>query len=134
MYINNACNFKLYTQDGKEVAIGTTDFKADISSSSEEKMKYVSFNHSKEATLTCSNFQFNQYMMYQMMGYKFIESLAMVDKIQRRKHKSKRINKKWAKRYGYKEVPKKDIYMMDRNIIAHPIIMDLIKKELNRLK
>jgi hypothetical protein len=29
---------------------------------------------------------------------------TIIIKIQRRKHKSKRINKKWLKRYGYKEV------------------------------
>jgi len=31
---------------------------------------------------------------------------AFVEKVQIRKHKCKRINKKWAKRYGYKEVKK----------------------------
>ena len=40
--------------------------------------------------------------------------------IQRRKHKKKRINKKWAKRYGYIEInmmPHNSVVMMDNGII-----------------
>ncbi len=40
--------------------------------------------------------------------------------IQRRTHKKKRINKKWAKRYGYYEInmmPHNSVVMMDNGII-----------------
>ena len=40
--------------------------------------------------------------------------------IQRRKHRKKRINKKWRKRYGCMEInymPHNDIVMMDNGII-----------------
>lgn len=80
------------------------------------------------------NNKYVEYMQYQRMGYKFIESLVMVDKIQKRRHKKWRINKKWIKRYGFIEIPKKDVYIMGKNIIGHPIVIDVIKKELNRTK
>ena len=35
--------------------------------------------------------------------------------IQRRKHKKRRINKKWLKRYGYKCVPDNDKIIMSNN-------------------
>lgn len=40
--------------------------------------------------------------------------------IQRRKHHKKRINKKWAKRYGYIEInmmPHNSVVMMDNGVI-----------------
>ena len=35
--------------------------------------------------------------------------------IQRRKHKNRRINKKWLKRYGYKCVPDNDKIILSNN-------------------
>ncbi len=39
-----------------------------------------------------------------------------------RKHKKKRINKKWAKRYGYREVPCR--YRMENAYIKHELFND----------
>lgn len=42
----------------------------------------------------------------------------LIDKVQRRRHKKKRINKKWAKRYGYINVYKK-INIKDVSVIPN---------------
>lgn len=61
-------------------------------------------------------------------GYQIIETPFMSDSVQAKKHKKKRINKKWKKRYGTKEIPKKDILITnDGKIIAHPEIVNRIK-------
>lgn len=43
------------------------------------------------------------YLQY-LMGIQLIETTAITKKVQRRTHHKRRINKKWAKRYGYKTV------------------------------
>ena len=40
-------------------------------------------------------------------GYTVLESEYCVDRVRARKHNKRRIDKKWLKRYGYKDVPKK---------------------------
>lgn len=37
-------------------------------------------------------------------GFRLIETTAITKQVQRRTHRKRRINKKWAKRYGYKTV------------------------------
>lgn len=64
-------------------------------------------------------------------GYQIIEAPFMCDSVQAKKHKKKRINKKWKKRYGMKEIPKNDILITnDGKIIAHPKIVERIKNEI----
>lgn len=42
-------------------------------------------------------------------------------KVPARKHKKRRINKKWLKRYGYKEVPDTAVYFAKGiGIVGHP--------------
>ena len=70
-----------------------------------------------------------------LMGFSLIESDAIVKKVQVRTHKKKRINKKWLKRYGFKEVPDYDtIYvgtpMGEKYIIAQPKTIKRIKESL----
>lgn len=38
---------------------------------------------------------------------------------QKKKHKSKRINKKWRKKYGFVDVPDKQVYVIDNKIYGH---------------
>lgn len=38
------------------------------------------------------------------MGFRLIETTAITKQVQCRTHRKRRINKKWAKRYGYKTV------------------------------
>jgi hypothetical protein len=65
-------------------------------------------------------------------GYTIIESEYCVDQVRSRKHKKRRIDKKWLKRYGYKYIPKKEIYVTkDKMIIGHPIV---IKKLVESIK
>ena len=40
-----------------------------------------------------------------LYGMRLIATTFITKKIPRRKHRKKRINKKWLKRYGYREVP-----------------------------
>lgn len=37
-------------------------------------------------------------------GFQLIETTAITKQVQRKTHRKRRINKKWAKRYGYKTV------------------------------
>ena len=64
-------------------------------------------------------------------GYKVISDKNCVEQVQARRHKKRRINKKWLKRYGMKCVPSRKIYVIrdPRVIVGHPIVMDkLIEK------
>lgn len=64
-------------------------------------------------------------------GYEVISDKNCVEKVQARRHKKRRINKKWLKRYGMKYVPSRKIYVIHSNgwILGHPIVMDkLIEK------
>ena len=56
-------------------------------------------------------------------GYPLIEVHHMADKVQVRKHKKKRINKKWLKRYGMKEVPWKTLVLFEGKIYGHPMTL-----------
>lgn len=38
------------------------------------------------------------------MGFKIYETTAITKQVQRRRHRKRRINKKWLKRYGYTTV------------------------------
>lgn len=55
-------------------------------------------------------------------GYQLIASeMVCSDTVRVKTHKKKRIDKKWRKRYGYKQVPKKELYITtDGKIIGHP--------------
>jgi hypothetical protein len=65
-------------------------------------------------------------------GIQIVESEAMVDKKQIRKHKKKRINKKWIKRYGFKETPRKEVFQFENKIIGHPDTIKKIYKLINK--
>ncbi|ASA22675.1 hypothetical protein B9T62_18890 [Paenibacillus donghaensis] len=62
-----------------------------------------------------------------MLGFKFVENIHMVDKKQAKTHKSKRINKKWMKRYGYIHIPKKDVFIMGDMVVGHPQTIRMLK-------
>lgn len=47
-----------------------------------------------------------------------------------RRHRKKRIAKKWLKRYGYKAEPDRNIYLYEGNqIILHPAMFQMIAAE-----
>lgn len=50
-------------------------------------------------------------------GYLIVETNAITKEIQRRTHKKHRINKKWAKRYGYKTVSDDRVIIQNGSII-----------------
>lgn len=62
-------------------------------------------------------------------GYAIFESEYCVDRVRARKHRKRRIDKKWHKRYGYKYIPKKEVYVTkDKTIIGHPIVIRKLVK------
>lgn len=64
-------------------------------------------------------------------GYTVFASEACADTVQARRHRKKRINKKWLKRYGTKTVPwNKVIVTADRKMIMHPKIYEALAAEL----
>lgn len=66
-----------------------------------------------------------------IFGYQLIGVPYMADIVQARTHKKKRINKKWRKRYGMKEVPWKKFYIAGDKIYCHPKMIEKIKAEID---
>ena len=73
-------------------------------------------------------------MMLEMgiFGYRLIAVPSMCDRVQARKHKKKRINKKWRKRYGMKEIPHTQFVIdtANHNIYGHPKMIERVTAEL----
>lgn len=75
-----------------------------------------------------------------MLGYNFnsyggmevIQNSWLVDKIRRKIHRKKRIDKKYLKRFGHKEVPKKDFIVMGNKLIGHPKTIKKFEKLWNK--
>lgn len=65
-------------------------------------------------------------------GYEVIAAEWCADTVQAKKHRKKRINKKWKKRYGMKTVPWKDVFVIkeERKMIMHQDTLELLKKEI----
>lgn len=73
---------------------------------------------------------FNEYNYNSIFGYQLIGVPHMADKVQARTHKKKRINKKWRKRYGFREIPWKTFYIDGNRVYCHPKMIDKIKMEI----
>ena len=71
-----------------------------------------------------------------LCGLEFYPSALMVDTkhVQAKRHRQKRINKKWLKRYGYTAIytPSKNYYVMGNRIVAHPNMIDTLKELLKQ--
>lgn len=69
-----------------------------------------------------------------IFGMKVVENRAMTDikRYQRRIHRSSRVNKKWAKRYGFRTVlvPKKALFVFGNCFIGHPDTIKAIREKL----
>ena len=61
----------------------------------------------KEVSFSVDCASINQYSLMKLIGFEFIESEFMTERIQNKTHHKKRINKKWRKKYGFKDLPKK---------------------------
>lgn len=67
-------------------------------------------------------------MTHLIAGMRLIEALNWTDRVQIKTHRKRRINKKWAKRYGFKITPKRDFAWIGDCLIGHPaVIRDLIQ-------
>jgi hypothetical protein len=65
-------------------------------------------------------------------GFRLIETTAITKEVQCRTHHKRRINKKWAKRYGHKTVPDDErMIMFGDCILATP---NAIKKIIKATK
>ncbi len=66
------------------------------------------------------------------MGFRLFETTAITKEVQRRTHRKRRINKKWAKRYGYKTIlDDEKIIRCGDNLFATP---NTCKKLISALK
>lgn len=72
----------------------------------------------------------DEYSYFSIFGYQVISVPCMADKVQARTHKKKRINKKWRKRYGVKEVPWNKFIVSGDKIYCHPKMIDKIQAEI----
>lgn len=76
--------------------------------------------------------------MTSLLGYKCIATESCCDYVQVRKHRKKRINKKWLKKYGKKSVPKKEIVIAnlgrDKVILCHPKYWDKFQHFIENLE
>lgn len=71
-------------------------------------------------------------MVDEFMGYRIVAAPCMCDKVQARRHKKKRINKKWRKRYGMRAVPWKKFLIHDGVIYGHPLWIDKLKEAIRK--
>ena len=65
-------------------------------------------------------------------GFRLIANDAVFsDRVRIKTHKKKRIDKKWRKRYGYKVVPKRELYIdkLNHNIYGHSEFINAIMLE-----
>lgn len=71
-------------------------------------------------------------------GMKIIANSNFQKKVQARRHRKKRIDKKWRKRYGYKWVPDlTTAYVVDepgrgKVLICHPKLVDKLEAAIRR--
>lgn len=66
-------------------------------------------------------------------GLRLIETTAITKTVQRRTHKKRRINKKWAKRYGYKDVVDDNRIVVSQGcILASPKMVRKIIEEFKK--
>jgi hypothetical protein len=62
-------------------------------------------------------------------GYPVVTSDFFGKSVQARKHKKKRINKKWLKRYGYTFMIDPNVYFLteEKKYVCHPKILAIIE-------
>jgi hypothetical protein len=65
-----------------------------------------------------------------IFGYQIIAAPYMADKVQARIHKKKRINKKWRKRYGMRDIPWKKFFIEGNRIYCHPKMVEKLRAEI----
>lgn len=68
-------------------------------------------------------------------GIPLIESKACtigISDVPMRRNKSKRIQKKWIKKYGYTLIPDPKLYFFDGKFIGHPLTIKKIIKAINK--
>lgn len=70
------------------------------------------------------------------LGYKIVTIESIGKMVQARKHRKKRVNKKWRKRYGFRSVPDGDKIIIcheTMKIFMHPMTFKKLKNaiELN---
>lgn len=85
-----------------------------------------------EASLTFENPKIDKFVLGQLLGLQIIENIHMVDTIQNKIHRTKRINKKYIKKYGYTKTPKKNVMMAGNMMIGHPDTLRILREEVNK--
>lgn len=125
---------KFYYGD-QEIGYGSTLNASTLISLVDSKKKYNSKHMgflNGEATLTFENPKMDSFALAQLLGLQIIENIHMVDTIQNKTHRTKRINKKYIKKYGFTNIPKKNVFMADGKLIGHPETLKILRNEANK--
>jgi len=66
---------------------------------------------------------------YWLYGYHIIPTEEMSYTVQNRRHKKRRINKKWLKRYGVTKIPRDDVLVVEteKTMIMHPRVLKALQ-------
>ena len=69
------------------------------------------------------------------LGYRIYASTSCTVRIRSRRHRKRRIDKKWLKRFGYKDVPRKELFIIksERAIIGHPAVIDKLRQHIQEV-
>ena len=63
-------------------------------------------------------------------GYRLVATEDITKQVQKRTHKKRRINKKWLKKYGYKDVPDDEkVFVFENYIYA---TLKMVKRIIER--
>lgn len=105
---NEIKSFKLYDYNGDEIH-GISDISLECDEKLKTNTKYMMPHRlSQEIELELNeHFDINMFPGINTSQFPDIYAISIMHFVQVRKHKKKRINKKWAKRYGYRQVIKK---------------------------
>lgn len=104
---NEIKSFKIYDDKGDEIQ-GISKLPLECNEKLETNTKYMmSPSSPKEIEVSLDKyFDINTLLGVDVSQFPDKYAISTVNFVQARKHKKKRINKKWAKRYGYRQVIK----------------------------
>ena len=88
------------------------------------------FAENAEGRSGIENAKIAKQMLEDVDRYTTVQEVDVPKLVQARTHKKKRINKKWRKRYGVREVPWKKFYIDGNKIYCHPKMIEKIKADI----
>lgn len=130
---------KLYT-NGCELSSNVTIPELSLDEFTENTYARPIISADAEATFECESAYINPFVLNKMLGidHMYNPNLSMgftvtfknTKQVQNRRHRKKRINKKWAKRYGFHTVAT-DVAIRDCSLISRGEDMTIIGRSNN---